>query len=123
MRRSLNCADIPGLTATQWKRVQPLLREKTLTPEQLQAAGRFTYVHATSVLFALYFAKLAQLHWLVYHCKATIPVAKRSYRRGFQPTPWRCPRCKREAEADDLKYEIQASIPKPVSLRGVGKIP
>lgn len=115
---SFPCSYIPKIRAAEWKRIEPLLRERRrISCEEIRKAAGIPYSRAMAVFLALHGEKHVRLFLLVHHKCQKAPVKRRGWMRGFQPTPWRCPACEVPIlDADALRYDIQVSIPRPITL-------
>lgn len=110
---------VPGITPTQWVRVNAVLREPgaVLEVPYLRSATGIHTGDALQLIQLLIAEKLADEYTLTYHC-AEHPVAVES-KRPTITYPWECPECEEVVEEDDLvtiQREIRAVLKQPVSI-------
>ena len=96
------------LSDTQWSLLaQQFSRPANcLTATDISLAACVPSSVALALMLGMNVDRVAELGLLVYHSCQDDPVATRSFRRGFQPVPWRC-RGRRAVVVDEdaLTYE------------------
>lgn len=65
---------------------------------------------AMALLMVLAEEGVVTLHFAIYHDCQKQPVGFRLFSDGFQPTPWRCPKCRQMVKnTKEMEYELAVS--------------
>jgi len=105
------------MTPAEWQRLQPVFQKKgTLSAGLVARKTKISRNKITALFYLIGKFKAGSFELAVFHCE-NAPVAIRPFSDGFQPTPWRCPTCKKQVgNPDDLRYEVQVTIESAIIL-------